>query len=97
MESNFWFCFIIKYIHNNPETAATIEDNRTDHHTHSVVLFRYRTPIQAIGTAIKITLKSVRKRNGAGLSIACITLHVIMPIATNGYVKAQILKYFTHS
>ena len=80
----FSFLLIIKYIQDKPEIAAIIEDIKTDHHTHSVPLFKYRTPSQAMGTAIKITLKSVRKRNGAGLSIACITLHVIIPIATKG-------------
>ena len=74
-----------------------IEDTKTDHQTQLVVKSKYLTPLHAIGTAIKITRRSVRKRKGVGLSIPCIALQVNMPIATNGYVKAQIVKYLTAS
>ncbi len=88
---------MILYIHNKLKIAATIDEIRTDHQTQFVPYSKYFTPIQAIGIAIKITLKSVRKRKGVGLSIPCIALHVIIPIATNGYVKAHILKYLIAS
>ena len=61
-----------------------IDEINTDHQTQVVPHVKYFTPTHAIGIAIKITRRSVRKRKGVGLSIPCIALHVIIPIATNG-------------
>ncbi len=61
-----------------------MDDNSTDHQTQVVPNSKYFTPIQAIGMAINITRNRVKNKNGAGLSMPCIALHVIIPIATKG-------------
>ena len=74
-----------------------MDDNKTDHQTHSVPFSKYSTPIQAIGMANKMTLNKVRNKKGFGLFIPCIALHVIILIATKGKEKDTILKKLTPS
>ena len=83
---------MILLIHRILIVDATIDENRMQYHTDStgssITLLRYHPS----GALISITLIKVMKRSGAPLPRPCMTLPVVIPIVTNGYENATILK-----